>query len=94
MNIVTRRTVVFTLLFFFFKILVTIAQPTVQWNKTYGGNNYETLNDALKTNDEGFLLIGSTSSSANGDVTESGKGGDFWVVRIDSTGSKDRKSVV
>ncbi|NJN35293.1 MAG: hypothetical protein HC817_14630 [Saprospiraceae bacterium] len=57
--------------------------------KTYGGSRYETLNDALKTEDEGFLLIGSTNSPVSDEVTETPRGdSDFWLVRIDSTGQK------
>jgi gliding motility-associated-like protein len=88
MNIFRHKAIVFTFLISFFKIISSIAQPTVEWDKTYGGNNYETLNDALKTEDEGFLLVGSTSSIVGGEVTQGGKGGDFWLVRIDSTGKK------
>jgi gliding motility-associated-like protein len=88
MNIFRHKAIVFTFLIYFSKIFLTYAQPTVAWDKTYGGSSYETLNHALKTEDDGFLLIGSTSSPGDGDVTEKGKGGDFWIVRIDSIGKK------
>jgi gliding motility-associated-like protein len=88
MNISQLKTIFFTFLIFFSKIVISIAQPSVQWDKTYGGSKYETLNNALKTEDEGFLLIGSTGSPLGGEVTEDGKGTDFWVVRIDSVGNK------
>jgi gliding motility-associated-like protein len=88
MNIFRHKAIVFTFLIFFCKILSSIAQPTVDWNKTYGGSGYETLDDALKTEDEGFLLIGSTGSPISGEVTQGGKGADFYVVRIDSLGRK------
>jgi gliding motility-associated-like protein len=88
MNIFRHKAIVFTFLIFFFKILSSIAQPTVDWDRTYGGSSWETLNNALKTEDEGFLLIGSTSSPKGREVSEVGNGMDFWVVRIDSTGNK------
>ena len=67
-----------------------LAQPTVQWDKTYGGNNYESMRSAFKTQDEGFLLVGQTESAANGaDITQPARGySDYFVVRIDSLGTK------
>ncbi len=67
-----------------------IAQPSVQWDKTYGATGWETLQSAFKTEDGGFLLIGSTDSPADGrDVTQAARGAeDYWIVRIDSTGIK------
>ena len=88
MNIFRHKAIFFTFLIFFSKILSTYAQPTVEWDKTYGGKGYETLNNALKTEDEGFLLMGSTSSPISGEVTQGGKGEDFWLVRIDANGNK------
>jgi gliding motility-associated-like protein len=88
MNIFRHKAIVFTFLLSFFKIFLTYAQPTVAWDKTYGGKGYETLDDALKTEDDGFLLIGSTNSPVGNEVSEAGRAQDFWVVRIDSTGKK------
>ncbi len=88
MNIFRHKAIVFTFLISFFKIFLTYAQPTVAWDKTYGGKGYETLDDALKTEDDGFLLIGSTNSPVGGEVSEGGRAQDFWVVRIDSVGRK------
>ena len=83
-------------LYISFLFLLTIAsvsvmaQPTTQWDKTYGGKGWETLQSAFKTNDGGFLLIGSSDSPADGrDVTQPSQGAeDFWIVRIDSLGNK------
>jgi gliding motility-associated-like protein len=80
------------LLFAFFTIasISIFAQPTVQWDKTYGGTGWETLQSAFKTEDGGFLLIGSSGSPADGrDVTQPSQGkDDYWIVRIDSLGTK------
>jgi gliding motility-associated-like protein len=88
MNIFRHKAIIFTFLIFFSKILFTYAQPTVAWDKTYGGTGNETLNHALKTEDDGFLLLGSTKSPVSGEVSQGGKGVDFWVVRIDANGNK------
>jgi gliding motility-associated-like protein len=88
MNILKHKIISLTVLLFFSKILICLAQPTVEWDKAYGGSNYESLDDAIKTEDDGFLLIGATKSPISGEVTQGGKGVDFWVVRIDSLGKK------
>ncbi|MBL7816991.1 MAG: gliding motility-associated C-terminal domain-containing protein [Saprospiraceae bacterium] len=66
------------------------AQPTVQWDKTYGGTGWETLQSAFRTEDGGFLLVGESGSPADGrDVTQPSRGyEDYWLVRIDSMGNK------
>ena len=67
------------------------AQPTKQWDKTFGGSNFDDLETATKTNDGGFLLVGHSSSPADGrDVTQAARGSsDFWIVKIDSLGNKE-----
>ena len=88
MNIIFKS-IFYIFFLFFIQITITVAQPTVEWDKTYGGNNYESLNAAVKTEDEGFLLCGHTSSIQSGDVSQDSRGsGDFWIVRIDSLGNK------
>ena len=81
---------IFLLAFLTTASVLVIAQPTVQWDKTYGGTGWETLQTAFKTQDEGFLLIGSSDSPADSrDVTQPSRGlEDYWVVRIDSLGNK------
>ncbi len=72
-----------------FSIKVT-AQPSVKWDKTYGGSGYDDLTTASKTLDGGYLLCGFSGSPKSFDVTESSRGGDsdFWIVKTDSLGNK------
>jgi gliding motility-associated-like protein len=82
----------FTLGFLTLSLPVLIqAQPSKQWDKTYGGSNFDDITTAAKTNDGGFMLIGVTTSPADGqDVTQASRGGaDFWIVKIDSLGNKE-----
>ena len=59
------------------------------WDKTFGGSGSETCNDVIATPDGGYLLAGSSSSEANGDKSEAGRGDkDFWAVKIDANGGK------
>lgn len=61
--------------------------PSVEWYKAYGGVDSEYPSSAEKTSDGGYIFAGTTSSS-NGDVTQSNYGGDdFWLVKTDQSGS-------
>jgi gliding motility-associated-like protein len=59
----------------------------IQWEKSFGGTDYETAKDVVQTSDGGYIVLGETSST-DGDVVpgyESTR--DIWVLRIDVNGS-------
>lgn len=58
----------------------------VEWQKTYGGESQDSLQDLQKTNDGGYILSG-LSSSDSGDVTGNHNSSDVWVVKINNTGT-------
>jgi pimeloyl-ACP methyl ester carboxylesterase len=60
------------------------------WDKTYGGSGYDYLQRVVATSDGGFLLGGFSDSTNNsGNKVGTNYGGlDYWVVRVDSNGSK------
>lgn len=63
------------------------AQPPVQWDRTFGGSNYEELHAIAPAEDGGFIFGGATYSDANGDIPEASRGeSDYWLVRTDSEG--------
>ncbi|QHT71798.1 T9SS type A sorting domain-containing protein [Rhodocytophaga rosea] len=60
-----------------------------QWDKRFGGSGLETAYAVLQSADGGYLLAGSSSSGISGDKTQDSRGGnDFWVVKINSSGTK------
>lgn len=60
----------------------------ITWQKNYGGSGTDYLTDIQKTSDGGYIFVGATTSSANGDVTGASKGGnDFWIVKLTATGA-------
>jgi hypothetical protein len=61
------------------------AQPTIQWQRCYGGTFYEEPFDIQSTIDGGSIVVGVTLS-ANGDVQSNFGGGDIWVIKLDSLG--------
>jgi hypothetical protein len=59
-----------------------------QWDYRYGGTMFELLWGLQQTADGGFILAGSTSSGANGDITQPNWGisYDMWIVKTDANG--------
>ena len=71
-------------------ILKLNASGDLQWNKIYGGQYSDIPYDVLQTSDGGYIICGSSSSSANGDVTGTnhGAGGDIWLLKLNASGNK------
>ncbi|PSR54829.1 hypothetical protein AHMF7605_15620 [Adhaeribacter arboris] len=58
------------------------------WDKTYGGNQAETLSSFTPTSDGGFLLTGSSLSGASGNKSQPSQGSsDYWIVKTDKDGN-------
>jgi predicted secreted protein len=55
------------------------ASGNMEWNKTYGGADFDVLYSLILTSDGGFALAGLTGSFGVGNV-------DFWLVKTDSFG--------
>ena len=69
------------------------ANGTKQWDKTFGGNDYDYLRSLITTPDGGFLLGGESSSDRSGDKSEPSTPSeylntDYWVVKINASGVK------
>jgi hypothetical protein len=57
-------------------------------SKCLGGNGDEIANVIQATSDGGYIIAGSTSSSSNGDITQSNHGGtDFWIAKLNASGN-------
>jgi len=62
-----------------FWLVKTDPNGNMAWNKTYGGENSDYAYFVQQTNDNGYIIAGSTYSSS----TEF----DVWIVRTDSSGN-------
>ena len=61
----------------------------MQWNRRFGGTNYDELFAIQQTSDGGYILGGFSSSDSSGDKTEHSWGNwDYWIVKIDELGNK------
>ncbi|MEO5571189.1 MAG: T9SS type A sorting domain-containing protein [Bacteroidia bacterium] len=62
------------------------SSGSFQWQKCFGGTGNERAQSIVQTTDGRYVLAG-FSNSNNGDVTISYGNGDFWIVKIDSSGT-------
>ncbi|MEM0517879.1 hypothetical protein [Aequorivita flava] len=69
-----------------FWLLKVSKEGTIIWSKTYGGSDDENAARITKTNDGGFLLTGYTSSS-DGDINFNAGFQDYWIVKINASGT-------
>lgn len=65
------------------------ATGNIQWQNTIGGSGNDELTNLVYTSDNGFLLLGKSYSSYSGDKTENAHFAsyDYWIVKLNSTGS-------
>ncbi len=63
------------------------ALGNIQWEKNYGGSDFDKLHVIESTNDGGYVL-GGFSYSLDGDVQSGNYGNnDYWLVKIDAFGN-------
>lgn len=60
--------------------------PVIEWQKSLGGGSYDLAYSLQRTTDGGFIVAG-YSSSNDGDVSGNHGSGDYWVVRLDTSGN-------
>jgi hypothetical protein len=55
------------------------------WQKTYGGTASDLAYSIKQTSDQGFVVVGQTTSN-NGDVTNNNGWDDIWVIKLNEFG--------
>lgn len=58
----------------------------IQWQKTYGGSGQDIAYRVIQTNDGNYIFFCGTNSN-NGNVTNNNGNLDFWLVKVNSTGT-------
>lgn len=58
----------------------------LQWQKTYGGSQFDTAFSIILNSTGGYVIAGYTKSN-NGDVVGNNGDYDFWVIKIDDSGN-------
>ena len=56
------------------------------WDKVYGGSQDDIATDIDNTNDGGFIISGYIAST-DGDVSENAGSFDYWIVKVDGSGT-------
>lgn len=60
------------------------------WDRRYGGSGNEKCNYIMHSEDNGYLVGGSTASPQGGDISDTARGGfDCWILKLDSVGNKE-----
>ncbi|HLP93896.1 MAG TPA: T9SS type A sorting domain-containing protein [Saprospiraceae bacterium] len=62
------------------------AQPSIQWQRTYGGTLSDGARSLQQTTDSGFIVVG-TSVSDDGDVADPMGFNDCWLLKLNSMGN-------
>jgi hypothetical protein len=69
-----------------FWIVKTNSNGVIEWQKTFGGTDYEYAFDIVQTSDNGYIVAGYTASN-NGDITLNRGITDYWIVKLNATGT-------
>ena len=70
-------------------VVKTDSLGNKQWDKRFGGFDYDFMLRVIQTKGGGYVLGGVSASSLGGDKTAANFGGyDYWVIKIDSAGNK------
>lgn len=59
----------------------------IQWERSFGGTNYESARDVVQTADGGYIVAGETSSTDGGVVAGYGGTKDIWILKLDAEGA-------
>ena len=69
------------------------AQPSIQWQKSLGGSGRDFAPTIEKTLDGGYIIAGITESN-DSDVTGYRGNADYWIVKINNSGSIEWKKTL
>lgn len=69
-------------------ILKIDASGAVQWEKSYGGPDYDHATGVTQVADGGYIITGTSESPAGGNKSEGRRGKtDAWIIKLKSDGS-------
>src|SRR5690348_15196328 len=77
---------ILTVISFFISLNSFSQAPAIQWAKCLGGTQNDEARSIGRTTDAGYIVAGSSYSN-DGNVTNNHGVWDFWVVKIDNSGS-------
>lgn len=69
-------------------VLKLTKEGELEWEKTFGGTDYDYANSIKPTNDGGYILAGESVSN-DGDILNNKGGNDFWILKLNKQGNID-----
>src|ERR1044072_4857177 len=60
--------------------------PAIQWQRTFGGTQFDQVESVIQTFDGGFAAAG-VATSNNGNVTGNHGFGDYWIIKMNALGT-------
>jgi uncharacterized repeat protein (TIGR01451 family) len=82
-----KKHIYISILLYFIILNFSVAQPVIDWQRTFGGSDYDAGVGISETSDGGSICIGSTRS-IDGDVTGfHGGNSDMWIVKLEENGN-------
>ena len=73
-------------IFWLFFVGGVTAQPTIQWQKTFGGTLADEATVVQQTRDGGYIVAGQTGS-LDGDVFGNNGNFDLWMIKLNAYGA-------
>ena len=67
-------------------IVKLTSTAEITWQKSFGGSSIDAATSIQQTSDGGYIFAGYTESD-DGDVTVNKGGSDYWIVKLNSSGT-------
>jgi len=72
--------------FYDYWIVKLDSMGAIVWQKSFGGTQYDVAYFIQQTTDGGYVVAG-YSNSTDGDITGNNGGFDYWVIKLDNSGT-------
>src|SRR5215203_2186842 len=73
-------------------LVKTDSNANIQWQKCFGGSDFEWAYSVIQTSDSGYAVIGEAQST-DGDVTGN-HGNDIWIVKTNGLGNLEWENAI
>ena len=83
------KTAQFLITFLLFQQFASAQAPAIEWQKSFGGFEYDFASRIVQTASGDFIISGSSSSDISGEKTIATFGAiDYWLIKTDAFGNE------